>query len=136
MGGTPNKSGESAIHSHMTNTMNTPIEALEFAFPLRIKQYAIRKGSGGQGLHSGGDGVIRDYEFLSPARVTILSERRKNPPPGALGGGNGETGENILYRSGFESFMLKGKETLDVEPGDIISIQTPGGGAWGRTIRD
>ncbi|MAR31224.1 MAG: 5-oxoprolinase [Dehalococcoidia bacterium] len=136
MGGTPNKSGESAIHSHMTNTMNTPIEALEFAFPLRIKQYAIRKGSGGQGLHSGGDGVIRDYEFLSPARVTILSERRKNPPPGALGGDNGETGQNILYRSGFESFLLKGKETLDVEPGDIISIQTPGGGAWGQENKD
>ena len=82
------------------------------------------------------EGVIRDYEFLSPARVTILSERRKNPPPGASGGGNGETGQNILYRSGFESFMLKGKETLDVEPGDIISIQTHGGGAWGRTIHD
>tara|TARA_A100001037_G_C15153873_1_gene641904 strand:- start:12018 stop:13589 length:1572 start_codon:yes stop_codon:yes gene_type:complete len=132
MGGTPSKNGESAMHSHMTNTMNTPIEALEFAFPLRIKQYAIRRESGGTGIHSGGDGIIRDYEFLSPARVTILSERRQNPPPGALGGGHGSKGRNILYRSGFESFVLKGKETLDVESGDVISIQTPGGGAWGK----
>lgn len=131
MGGTPTKSGESALHSHMTNTMNTPVEALEFAFPLRIKQYSIRKQSGGIGLHHGGNGIIRDYEFLSPARVTILSERRQNPPPGTMGGGNAQTGQNILFRSGFESFVLKGKETIDVQPGDIISIRSPGGGAWG-----
>ena len=82
MGGRPTKDGISGIHTHMTNTMNTPIEALEFAFPLRLRRYALRRGSGGDGHHKGGDGLVRDVEFLSPARVTILSERRKFHPPG------------------------------------------------------
>jgi N-methylhydantoinase B/oxoprolinase/acetone carboxylase alpha subunit len=131
-GGTPEQDGASATHSHMTNTMNTPIEALEFAFPITIGQYSIRRNSGGKGLHTGGDGLVRDYQFLSPARVTILSERRKNGPPGYHGGEDGETGENVLIRYGFESFTLKGKETIDVEVGDVISIRSPGGGGWGE----
>ena len=86
MGARPDKDGVSAIHTHMTNTMNTPIEALEFAFPLRLQEYSIRRGTGGAGMRRGGDGVQRDVEFLSPARVTILSERRKRAPFGLHGG--------------------------------------------------
>ena len=132
MGARPTLDGISGIHTHMTNTMNTPIEAMEFAFPLRLKRYALRRGSGGLGEHNGGDGIIRDVEFLSPARVTVLSERRKFAPPGYHGGHHGHPGENVLFRGGYEEVQLKGKETLDVEPGDILSIRTPGGGGWGK----
>ena len=131
MGARPTKDGISGIQTHMTNTMNTPIEALEFAFPLRLKRYALRRGSGGDGKYKGGDGLIRDVEFLAPARVTILSERRNIPPPGYHGGHHGETGENVLFKSGYEEIHLAGKETLDVEIGDVLSIRTPGGGGWG-----
>jgi N-methylhydantoinase B len=131
MGARPTKDGISGIHTHMTNTMNTPIEALEFAFPMRLKRYALRHGSGGRGKHRGGDGLVRDVEFLSPARVTILSERRKFPPPGYHGGHHGQPGENVLLRGGVEEVALAGKETLDVVPGDVLSIRTPGGGGWG-----
>ena len=132
MGARPEKDGISGIQTHMTNTLNTPIEAMEFAFPMRLKRYAIRRGTGGAGKHRGGDGLVRDVEFLAPARVTILSERRKLPPPGFHGGHHGETGENVLFRGGYEEVHLAGKETLDVEPGDILSIRTPGGGGWGE----
>lgn len=138
MGARPNKDGISGIHTHMTNTMNTPVEALEFTFPLRLKRYSIRRGSGGNGQFKGGDGLIRDVEFLNPARITILSERRKIPPHGLHDGEHAHTGENILFRSGYEEIHLSGKETLDVEAGDILSIRTPGGGGWGKpdTITD
>ncbi|CAI8013521.1 Uncharacterized protein MJ0963 [Geodia barretti] len=136
MGARPTKDGISGIHTHMTNTMNTPIEALEFAFPLRLKRYALRRGSGGDGLHKGGDGLVRDVEFLSPARVTILSERRKFHPPGFHGGHHGHLGENVLMKGGYEEVHLAGKETLDVEVGDILSIRTPGGGGWGKPPQD
>ena len=132
MGARPAKDGISGIQVHMTNTMNTPIEALEFAFPLRMKRYSLRRGSGGKGRHNGGDGLVRDVEFLTPARVTILSERRKIPPPGYHGGHHGEPGENVLLRGGYEEVHLSGKETMDVEAGDILSIRTPGGGGWGK----
>ena len=100
MGARPDQDGISGIHTHMTNTMNTPVEALEFAFPLRLRRYALRRGSGGDGLHRGGDGLVRDVEFLSPARVTVLSERRRFAPPGYHGGHHGEHGENVLLRGG------------------------------------
>jgi N-methylhydantoinase B len=132
MGARPSKDGISGIHTHMTNTMNTPIEALEFAFPLRLKRYALRRGSGGQGKYKGGDGLVRDVEFLTPARVTVLSERRKFAPPGFHGGHHGQPGENVLLRGGYEEVHLAGKETLDVAPGDVLSIRTPGGGGWGK----
>ena len=109
MGGRPTKDGISGIQVHMTNTMNTPIEALEFAFPLRMKRYALRRGSGGKGQHHGGDGLVRDVEFLTPARVTILSERRKIPPPGYHGGHHGEPGENVLLRGGSKRCICRGK---------------------------
>ena len=131
MGARPTKDGISGIHTHMTNTMNTPIEAMEFAFPLRLKRYALRRGSGGDGKYKGGDGMIREVEFLAPARVTLLSERRKLPPPGYHGGHDGQTGENVLLRGGYEEVRLAGKEIVDVVAGDIISMRTPGGGGWG-----
>jgi N-methylhydantoinase B len=132
MGARPSKDGISGIHTHMTNTMNTPIEALEFAFPLRLKRYTLRRGSGGQGKYKGGDGLARDVEFLTPARVTVLSERRRFAPPGFHGGHHGQPGENVLLRGGYEEVHLAGKETLDVAPGDVLSIRTPGGGGWGK----
>ena len=131
MGARPTKDGVSAIHTHMTNTMNTPIEALEFVFPMRLQRYAIRHGSGGDGKYRGGDGLVRDVEFLSRSRVTVLSERRKFAPYGLHGGHPGEHGENALLRGGYEEVKLSGKEVLDVEPGDVLSIRTPGGGGWG-----
>ena len=132
MGARPTQDGISGIHTHMTNTLNTPIEALEFAFPLRLRRYALRRGSGGVGKFSGGDGIVRDVEFLAPARVTVLSERRKLPPPGSHGGHPGQPGENVLLRGGYEEVHLAGKETLDVEAGDVLSLRTPGGGGWGK----
>ena len=134
MGARPDRDGVSGIHTHMTNTMNTPVEALEFAFPLRLRRYALRRGSGGDGLHRGGDGLIRDVEFLSPARVTVLSERRRYAPPGYHSGHHGEHGENVLLKGGYEEIHLAGKETLDVEAGDVLSIRTPGGGGWGAPV--
>ena len=131
MGARPTKDGVSAIHTHMTNTMNTPIEAMEFVYPLRLRQYAVRRGTGGAGKHRGGDGLTRDVEFLTPARVTVLSERRKRAPYGLHGGHHGTPGENVLLRGGYEEVKLSGKEVLDVEPGDVLSIRTPGGGGWG-----
>ena len=109
MGARPTQDGISGIHTHMTNTMNTPIEAMEFAFPLRLKRYALRRGSGGRGRHNGGDGMVRDVEFLSPARVTVLSERRKFPPPGYHGGHHGHHGENVLFRGGLRRSPVEGK---------------------------
>ena len=131
MGARPDKDGISGIQTHMTNTMNTPIEAMEFAFPLRLRRYALRRGSGGDGLYRGGDGVIREMEFLAPARVTLMSERRRRPPPGYHGGHHGEPGENMLLRGGVEEVQLAGKEIIDVDAGDVVRVSTPGAGGWG-----
>ena len=136
MGARPTKNGISGIHTHMTNTMNTPIEALEFVYPLRLQRYALRRGSGGAGKFRGGDGLVRDIEFLSGSRVTILSERRRFAPYGLHGGHPGQTGENVLFRDGYEEVRLSGKEVLDVEPGDVLSIRTPGGGGWGAPTNE
>jgi N-methylhydantoinase B len=130
MGGRPGRDGVSAIHTHMTNTLNTPVEALEFAYPLRVRRYEIRRGSGGEGLARGGDGIRRDLEALAPATVSILSERRRFPPYGLEGGAAGEAGRNLLIRGG-EERELPGKTSRDLVPGDIVSIRTPGGGAHG-----
>ena len=98
----------------------------------------MRNGNEGccVGGSQGGDGLVRDVEFLAPARVTILSERRKFPPPGFHGGHHGVTGKNVLLRGGYEEVHLAGKETLDVEEGDVLSISTPGGGGWGAPEDD
>jgi len=133
-GATPVHDGASAVHTHMTNTMNTPIEALEHAFPLKVTRYAIRSGSGGRGKFSGGDGIRRDIEFLAPATVTMISERREIPPYGLAGGKPGACGENALVRGEKEN-RLPGKFTIDVETGDRLLVLTPGGGGYGRTDR-
>ena len=130
MGARPGKDGASAIHTHMTNTLNTPVEALEYAYPLRVRRYEIRQGSGGDGRYRGGDGTRRDIQMLHDTQVTILSERRKFPPYGLAGGEPGQTGRNLLIR-GDEIQELPGKISLEVEAGDVISVQTPGGGGYG-----
>jgi N-methylhydantoinase B len=131
MGARPNSDGPSAIHSHMTNTLNTPAEALEYAYPLRVIRYGVRQGSGGTGRFRGGDGIVRDIQVLVDAQVTILSERRKNPPYGLSGGGSGQCGENLVIRDGKE-IPLPGKGTVELKAGDVLSIRTPGGGGYGK----
>jgi N-methylhydantoinase B len=131
MGARPNADGPSAVHSHMTNTLNTPVEALEYAYPMRVLRYEVRKGSGGSGRFRGGDGICRDLQVLTDAQVTILSERRKDPPYGLSGGENGKCGENILIR-GEKEIPLPGKGRVELKAGDVLSIRTPGGGGYGN----
>jgi len=131
MGARPGSDGPSAIHSHMTNTLNTPVEALEYAYPLRVVRYAVRDGSGGDGRYRGGDGICRDILTLVDAQVTLLSERRRLPPYGLSGGKPGQTGVNLLIREGKET-PLPGKGTFELRKGDILSIRTPGGGGYGE----
>ncbi|HET7087563.1 MAG TPA: hydantoinase B/oxoprolinase family protein [Anaerolineae bacterium] len=130
-GAGPLRDGASGIHVHMSNTLNTPIEALELAFPLRVRQYAIRCGSGGAGRRRGGDGLIREIEFLAPVTATLLGERRAARPYGLSGGEPGAPGENALIREGVTS-RLPGKVQLQLDTGDVLSIRTPGGGGWGE----
>jgi N-methylhydantoinase B len=129
MGAGPGLDGLSATHSHMTNTLNTPVEALEYAYPLRVLRYEIRRGSGGNGKYHGGDGIRRDIQLLTDAQATLLSERRRFPPYGLNGGESGQCGENILIR-GNEENKLPGKGSFELCKGDILSIRTPGGGGY------
>ena len=129
-GGRPGLPGLHATHTHMTNTLNTPIEALEYAYPLRVTRYAIRRGSGGKGAFAGGDGIIRELEFLGEAQVTVLSERRKRRPYGLQGGEPGKSGENILLRRQRRR-KLPSKFNTRVDTGDHLIIVTPGGGGYG-----
>ncbi|MBT3324988.1 MAG: hydantoinase B/oxoprolinase family protein, partial [Gemmatimonadales bacterium] len=130
MGAGPTGPGLSAVHCHMSNSLNTPIEALEHAYPYRVTQYGIRRGSGGDGLHPGGDGLRRDLMLLGPARVALLAERRAVGPSGARGGSDGAPGQNVIIRDGVEEH-LPSKATFSIEAGEIISIRSPGGGGWG-----
>jgi len=114
----------------MTNTLNTPAEALEYAYPLRVQRYTVREGSGGAGRQRGGNGICRDIQVLEEAQATLLSERRRLPPYGLAGGAPGSTGENVLIRDGRE-IRLPGKGSFELMPGDILSIRTPGGGGYG-----
>jgi len=127
MGASAGKNGLSAVQTHMTNTLNTPVEVLERRYPVRIRQYAIRRNSGGQGHYQGGDGLVRAFEFLKPAQVTLLTERRRHSPAGLAGGGAGKAGCNWLNQK-----ILPGKVSLDVHSGDILTIETPGAGGWGK----
>ncbi len=131
MGGGPEGAGLSGVHSHMSNTLNTPIEALEHAYPLRVLRHALRRGSGGRGRHAGGEGIEREMAFLTPADVTLLAERRRTGPSGHLGGGDGRPGEDSLVREGVAS-PLPSKVTFRAEAGDVLRVHTPGGGGWGR----
>ena len=125
-GGGPAHAGLDGRHSHMTNTLNTPVESLEMHYPLRINRYALRDGSGGAGRHPGGDGLVREYEFLAPAQVSLLTERRQHSPWGVAGGEPGLAGVNL-----FNGTALPGKISRHVDTGDRLTIETPGGGGWG-----
>lgn len=131
MGASPERDGLSGVHTHMTNTRNTPIESLEHYLPVRIRRYRLRPGSGGAGRFRGGEGIVREFEFLAPARVNILSERRRFAPYGLSGGKPGKRGANILVEAG-RSRELGSKASLAVKPGDRLVIETPGGGGFGR----
>jgi N-methylhydantoinase B len=134
MGARPNADGVSGIHTHMTNSLNTPVEALEYAYPFRVRSYGYRPASGGEGRYRGGDGIIREIELLCPARVTLLTDRRTFAPYGLAGGSPGATGNSILIAQG-RSTMLPAKCSIDAAAGDIIRIETPGGGGWGTSDR-
>ena len=127
MGARPGRDGMSAVHTHMTNSLNTPVEALEYAYPLRVREYRIRKGSGGKGEHSGGDGVVREIETLVPARMSLLSDRRKIAPYGLHGGENGQAGKATIIREGKAS-LIGSKGSWELKAGDRVRIETPGGG--------
>ena len=130
-GATPHADGRDAVHSHMTNTLNTPVEALELACPLRVERYEIRRGSGGRGVHRGGDGVIREIRALAPCTGTFLAERRRFRPFGVQGGEPGAAGQDAIVR-GEAREEIPAKVRLDLAPDDLLSIATPGGGGWGR----
>ena len=132
MGARPGQDGMSATHTHMTNSLNTPAEALEYAYPLRVRQYRIRKGSGGKGKHKGGDGAIREIETLAPARMSLLSDRRKRAPYGLHGGANGDVGRALIIRRDGSREELSSKGSWDLQPGDRVRIATPGGGGFGK----
>ena len=125
-GACPDADGPSGVHVTMSNTLTTPVEALELAYPLRVERYALRLGSGGRGKHRGGDGVVRELRALEDCRLSILSERRTRAPRGVDGGGDGTPGRNLL--NGRE---LPPKATTDLRAGDVVTIETPGGGGHG-----
>lgn len=131
MGAGPQAAGASARHSHMTNTLNTPVEAVEHTYPFRITRYALREGSGGAGQYQGGHGLVRAYEFLQSAEVTLLSDRRVTKPYGLEGGGSGQPGRNRVRQNGEEK-TLPGKCSISVEAGDVLTIETPGGGGFAK----
>jgi len=133
-GARPNADGVDGIHSHMTNTLNTPVEALETAYPLRVERYELIPGSGGPGRFRGGAGVRRDITVIGhTARVSLLTDRRTTKPYGLAGGAPGEAGENVLIRNGEET-PLPGKGTLTVHSGETVSVRTPGGGGYGDPV--
>ncbi|MCI0485539.1 MAG: hydantoinase B/oxoprolinase family protein [Blastocatellia bacterium] len=131
MGARPGLDGIDAIHTHMTNSLNTPAEAMEYAYPMRVRRYSIRRGSGGKGRFRGGDGVVREIELLTDARVTLLSDRRKTRPYGLAGGEPGKSGRAVLVTKKGER-VLAGKDSTDARAGDRIRIETPGGGGYGK----
>src|SRR5947207_923697 len=126
-GACPDAHGPSGVHVAMSNTLSTPVEALELQYPLRVERYGLRLGSGGTGAHRGGDGVVRELRALEACRLSIISERRRHAPQGGRGGGPGAPGRNLLNGE-----PLAGKAILDLAAGDVITIETPGGGGFGR----
>lgn len=131
MGARPGKPGVSGVHTHMTNSLNTPAEALEYAYPLRVRRYSLRPGSGGEGKYKGGDGIVREIELLADAEVTLLSDRRQRGPYGILGGKDGSPGKTQVIHQDGSSQELPGKFNVRLRKGERIRIETPGGGGWG-----
>jgi N-methylhydantoinase B len=126
-GACPHADGPSAVHVAMSNTFNTPAEALELTYPLRVERYELRRGSGGAGRHRGGDGVVRELRVLEPCRLSLLSQRRALAPRGARGGRDGLPGRSLLNGEELPAFA-----NLDLRPGDVLRVETPGGGGWGE----
>jgi N-methylhydantoinase B len=124
-GACPDADGPSGVHVAMSNTLSTPTEALELGYPIRVERHALRLGSGGAGVHRGGDGVVRELRVLEACRLSIVSERRRHAPQGRDGGEPGRVGRNLL--NGRE---LAGKVSRDLAPGDVVRIETPGGGGY------
>ena len=129
-GASPKGNGASGIHTHMTNSLNTPVEALEYAYPLRVRQYGLRRRSGGPGKHRGGDGIVRELEVLTDAQITLLSERREIAPYGLAGGQAAEKGRAVV--AGESERATAGKASAHLKRGERIRVETPGGGGWGR----
>jgi len=133
MGARRGLDGISGTHTHMTNSLNTPVEALEYAYPFRVRRYGYREGSGGAGEFRGGDGLIRELELLAEAQVTLLADRRKFEPYGLQDGKPGAPGRAVVTRSGDGAEqVLPGKVSLTLQPGDVLRLETPGGGGWGK----
>jgi N-methylhydantoinase B len=131
MGARPTLDGLSGVHTHMTNSLNTPAEALEYAYPLRVHEYSLRPDSGGRGKQRGGDGIIREIETLAPAQMSLLADRRKRGPYGLQGGEDGRAGKAFLIRDGSYD-QLPSKGSWELRSGDRVRIETPGGGGFGR----
>jgi N-methylhydantoinase B len=136
MGARPVKPGVSGVHTHMTNSLNTPAEALEYGYPLRVRQYLLRRGSGGKGKHHGGDGIVREIEVLTDAEVTLLADRRKLGAWGLSGGEEGLPGNASVVRTDGSREKLQGKSTVRLRQGERIRIESPGAGGWGNSIKD
>jgi N-methylhydantoinase B len=140
LGGGPVGPGGSGMHAHMSNTLNTPVEVLEHAYPVRVRRYALRRGSGGAGRHPGGEGLVREIEFLAPVRLTLLTTRRVTSPYGLQGGSPGQPGQNLLVRqadlgepiTASTVHTLPPQASLDLAAGDVLHVETPGGGGWGE----
>jgi N-methylhydantoinase B len=133
MGAGPRFHGQSAVHTHMTNSWNTPVEAFEHSYPLKVRQYRVRAGSGGAGARRGGDGIVRELEFDAAAEVTLLSDRREKGPYGLAGGMHGRPGRNMVWQAG-KWRIFPGKARFLVAPGARLAIETPGGGGHGDSL--
>jgi len=132
MGASAVGDGLSGVQTHMTNSLNTPVEALEFAYPLRMRRYGYRRGSGGEGIHRGGDGLVKELEMLCDAELTLLADRRLTRPYGLKGGEKGAAGRAVL-REGEGERELRGKCSSRVRRGAVLQLETPGGGGWGSS---
>jgi N-methylhydantoinase B len=135
MGARPTKDGASAIHTHMTNSWNTPVEVFEQVYPVRMRRYAVRRGSGGRGKHNGGDGIIREIEFLTDMQVGLLCDRRLRGPYGLSGGTDGAPGKNTIVAPSGKQTQVPGKCSLEAKAGSVLKLETPGGAGWGKPLR-
>jgi N-methylhydantoinase B len=135
MGARPTKDGVSGVHTHMTNSLNTPAEALEYAYPVRLRQYSFRSSSGGAGLYTGGDGIVREIEVLTDAQVTLLADRRSRGPYGLAGGADGAPGRTTIIRRDGSEEEIPGKTSVRLRAGERVRVESPGGGGWGRPNR-
>jgi N-methylhydantoinase B len=132
MGGRPTKDGVSGVHTHMTNSLNTPAEALEYAYPIRLRKYSFRSNSGGKGLHRGGDGIVREIEVLTEAQVTLLADRRSRGPYGLAGGTDGAAGRTVIVRQDGTEEVIAGKTSVRLRAAERVRVESPGGGGWGH----